>query len=361
MKSYWPGLAIGLGLLIAPTAFATPYDTLQSIAGTYNMFLLGNLGSAVSPYNADMQGAVAVGGNAYLSNVGVDTTGASPGLVVGGNLSQTGGTDYGNVFVGGNANLAGGATIPGSISMTGANATLTANGGSSPAAIYVTASASVNDPAYWAKPTVGTPTSPLDFFGSSTDIKNASTSLAGAGTSTVTSSGGAITITLTKSGLNVINLSIPSGTTISGITIVNANGVVPTGLVINVSGDNIAFNGGSFNLGSLSTSQVLFNFPTATAISLNSVGFQGDILAPLAQVSFNNGQIQGDLIAGSFMGSGQINLGSGPALLLPTYTTGGSGGTTPTVPEPGSLVLVGTGLLAIAFYRRRASRLAMRS
>jgi len=27
--------------LLAPSAFATPYDTLQSIAGTYNMFLLG--------------------------------------------------------------------------------------------------------------------------------------------------------------------------------------------------------------------------------------------------------------------------------------------------------------------------------
>jgi len=318
------------------------------------MFLLGDLGTPSSPYGADMQGAVAVGGNAYLSSVGVDTTGGGPAaLVVGGNLNQTGGTDSGNVFVGGSATLSGGATISGSLSMTGANGSLTSNGASSPSAIYVTSSTQVNDPAYWATPsTSGGPAAPVDSYGTATDLLNASTSLANAGTTTVTSSGGNITITLTQSGLNVVNLNLPAGATINGINIVNAAGVVPTGLVINVNGNNLNFNGWTYNLGSLSQNQVLFNFPTATAVTLSNLAFEGDILAPLAQVDFISGQIQGNLIAGSYIGGGQINLGSGPEFTLPAYTAGSGSGTAP-IPEPGSLVLIGTGLLAIATLRRR--------
>ena len=60
-------------LLATPTAFATPYDTLQSIAGTYNMFLLGNLGTAAAPFqSSDTQGRVAVAGNAYVNGSAIN-------------------------------------------------------------------------------------------------------------------------------------------------------------------------------------------------------------------------------------------------------------------------------------------------
>ena len=172
-------LALLAVLFAAGAASATPFDTLQSIAGGYNVFLSGNLGTSASPYAADMQGAVAVGGSAYLNNVGVDTNGGgSAALIVGGTLSQTGGSDNGNVFVGGAAaNLSGGVTINGSLSLTGANSSLNAasNGGSSPGHVYVTASTQVHDPSYWNSPQVGGgPAAPLDLFGSETDLVNAS-------------------------------------------------------------------------------------------------------------------------------------------------------------------------------------------
>jgi choice-of-anchor A domain-containing protein len=397
---YLSKFAVLAGLASAPAAMATPYDTLQSIAGTYNVFLLGNLGTANAPFqNTDSQGNVAVAGNAYINGSAVNgnNSSGSAALVVGGNLTQLNGSISGNAFVGGNANLqsvggiqnlvvggsltdqsgtisgnvfvggaqtnlSSGVTIQGSLTLSGANSSLNAgsNGGSSPSAVYVTSSTSVNDPSYWtAARTSGapaTPATPLDVFGSSTDIVNASTSLTAlSGATTVSSTGGTINITLSKNGLNVIDLNIANGATITGINITNANGVTPTGLVINVNGDSLNFNGGSFNLGSLANNQVLFNFGNATTLSLQNLAFEGALLAPLATVNFSSGHIDGALIANNYNGPGQINY-VGFNDPLPTYqiSGSGSGGTVVATPEPGTIALFATGALMIGlFFRRR--------
>jgi choice-of-anchor A domain-containing protein len=380
-------------LLAGRPASATPYDTLQSIAGTYNVFLLGNLGTASAPYTADSQGPVAVAGNAYFNNVGVDTNSAgSAALIVGGNLSQTGGADGGNVFVGGNAsisgggginnltvggsltqsggnlsgnvfvggaaaNLSGGVTISGSLSVTGANSSLNAssNGGSSPSNIYVTASTQVNDPSYWTTPKTSggptTPTAPLDVFGSATDIQNASTALAAAAaTQTVNFSGGTLNITLTGNGSNIIDLNVPNGTNITGINITNAAGVTPTGVIINVNGNNLSFSGGFSS--SLGASQVLFNFSNATTVALSGIGFNASLLAPLATVNFSSGDIDGALIANNFTGTAQFNSDGGFNDPLPTYAAPG-GSQLATTPEPASLAIFGVGLIGLALIARR--------
>lgn len=395
---YLSKIALAVGLMAAPAALATPYDTLQSIAGTYNIFLLGNLGTASAPFqNTDSQGNVAVAGNAYVNGSAINgnNTGGSAALVVGGNLTQVNGSIQGNAFVGGNANLqsvgsvqnlvvggsltdqsgtisgnvfvggaqtnlSSGVTIQGSLSLTGANSSLNAssNGGSSPSAVYVTSSTSVNDPSYWtAAKTSGAPTTPatpLDVFGSSTDITNASTSLSAlSGATNVSSTGGTINITLSKNGLNVIDLNIANGATITGINITNANGVTPTGLIINVNGNNLNFNGGSFNLGSLANNQVLFNFGNATTLSLQNLAFEGALLAPLATVNFSSGHIDGTLIANTYLGPGQVN-SVGFNDPLPAYVASGSSGTVVATPEPGSIALFGTGVVVIGlFFRRR--------
>lgn len=390
--------AVAIGLLIAPSALATPYDTLQSIAGTYNVFLLGNLGSASAPFaNSDAEGKVAVAGNAYISGSAINMNNVSGGaaLVVGGNLTQTYGSISGNTFVGGNAtlngvgsiqnlvvggnltdtsgtiagnvfvggaqtNLSGGVTINGSLTLSGANSSLNAagNGGSSPSAIYVTSSTTVNDPSYWTTARTSgapaTPTAPIDVFGSSTDIINASNSLTAlTGGTSVAASGGTINLTLTSNGLNVINLTVPDGATITGINITNANGVTPTGLIINVNGNNLNFNGGTFNLGSLAANQVLFNFGNATAISMQNLAFEGALLAPLATVTFNSGHIDGALIANTYLGNGQLNY-VGFNDPLPAYqAAGGTGGSGVPTPEPASIILFGTGILVVGLFRRR--------
>jgi choice-of-anchor A domain-containing protein len=384
-------VAVFLGVVTAPAAFATPYDTLTSISGTYNMFLLGNLGTAGSPFGSDAVGSVAVAGNAYLNAASVGSSNSNASLIVGGNLVQNGGSTAGNVFVGGNAtmtstgvspnlvvggsltmsggnsgnvfvggastNLSGGVTINGNLTLSGANSTLNAssNGGSSPQNVYVTSTTHVNDPSYWntAKTTgaPSTPATPLDVYGSSTDIVNASKSLSAlTGATNISSNGGTITITLTSNGMNVIDLSVLNGATITGINIVNAAGVTPTGLIINVAGDNLNFNGGSYNLGSLNDGQVLFNFGNATNLSLTSLGFNGTLLAPLATVNFASGNLNGALIANNYYGNGELH--SDPFTdTLPTYVA--TGGTTVASPEPGSVAVFGTGLVVLAMVMRR--------
>jgi choice-of-anchor A domain-containing protein len=397
---YLPKLALALGLIAAPTAMATPYDTLQSIAGTYNVFLLGNLGTASAPFqSSDTQGKVAVAGNAYINGSAVNgnNTSGPAALIVGGNLSQTNGSISGNAFVGGNAtlngvgsiqnlvvggslndtsgtisgnvfvggaqtNLSSGVTIQGSLTLMGANSQLNAgsNGGSSPSAIYVTSSTTVNDPSYWTavqrSGAPATPATPLDVFGSSTDVTNASTSMTAlSGATNVSSSGGTINITLSSNGLNVIDLNVANSATVTGINISNANGVTPTGLIINVNGNNLNFNGGSINLGSLANNQVLFNFGNATTLSLSSLAFEGALLAPLATVNFSSGHIDGALIINTYTGSAQVNY-VGFNDPLPTYQTSGSGsgsGTQVATPEPGTIALFGTGLMVLGLIFRR--------
>lgn len=398
LMKYLPKFAVIASLLIGPSAFATPYDTLQSIAGTYNMFLLGNLGTAAAPFQStDSQGKVAVAGNAYINgsainqnnisgaaalivggnltqtngsisgsafvggNTNLNSVGSIQNLVVGGSLTDNAGTISGNVFVGGAAtNLSGGVTIQGSLNLTGANSSLNAssNGDSSPSAVYIAASTQVHDPSYWANPQTSggpaTPTAPLDVFGNSTDIINASNSLTAlSGATNVSSTGGIVNITLIGNGLNVIDLSVVNGATVTGINITNANGITPTGLIINVAGDNLNFNGGTFNLGSLANSSVLFNFGNATAISLQNLAFEGALLAPLATVTFSSGHIDGALIANNYTGPGQVNY-VGFNDPLPAYVaTGGSGGGNVATPEPGTIAVFGTGLTVVALYCRR--------
>lgn len=341
LRSGLIGAALVASLSIdAQTAGATPYDTLQSIAGAYNVFLLGNIGDAAAPFQySDTQGKVAVAGNATLNGgVGIQN------LAVRGSLTDQNGAIGGNVFVGGvSANLTGGVTINGSSSLTVGN---------SPTGVYITASTQVHDPGYWAAPATGggpaTQTTPIDLFGSSTDIVNASNSLTGlTGAADIRSSGGVVNITLNNNGLNVIDLSGLNGATITGINITNATGVTPTGLVIHVAGDNLDFNGDSFSLGSLGTNQVLFNFGNATSLTMANLAFEGALLAQLATVNFTAGHVDSALTANNYIVSAQISYtGFNNPFLI--YTAGGSG-----VPEPASVVIFVTGLLALILMRRR--------
>lgn len=88
------------------------------------------------------------------------------------------------------------------------------------------------------------------------------------------------------------------------------------------------------------TNNVLFNFVDATNLSLSGIGFKGSILAPLADVSFYDGHIDGNFIAKSL--SSPINTFTGQ---INDYRFGDID-----VPAPGSLVLL---IIAGAIMLRR--------
>jgi uncharacterized repeat protein (TIGR01451 family) len=62
---------------------------------------------------------------------------------------------------------------------------------------------------------------------------------------------------------------------------------------------------------------MLWNFADATSIQIANFAWHGSILAPIAAVTFDNGQLNGTLIAGSLFGTGETHLHPPDQICLP--------------------------------------------
>ena len=126
-----------------------------------------------------------------------------------------------------------------------------------------------------------------------------------AATGSVSNKWGIVTLTGTKAGLNVFKLKASD--------LWNANTVyikAPAGstVLVNVSGAEARMQYLGMSLsGGVKPENVVFNFADATKVTLQGIGFQGSVMAPKATVQFDNGNLEGTLIACAWNGYGEIH------------------------------------------------------
>ena len=306
-------LVFAIVMATGGNAFAATIDLMT--AGKYNTFIFNNFSGS-----SDTQGSLAVGGNAKLDHYSVgdqlNPTYSGDSLVVGGNLNYSGGrVYYGDISVGGKANVDSSVT----------------NGLSS--------SQSFNQ---------GVNNLSVDFAAEEKYLQNLSQNLSGM---TATGSSGILWNGMQVKGdgasdLQVFNLD---GNDLSKSTWWHALSGIPDDatIVLNISGKNAKLSGGQQVLAGFSN-RVLFNFYEALNLEISGIRVEGSILAPYATINNAQGVIQGNVIAKNLSGSIQQNLNPFQ----------GYGGDTPggETPEPGTLLLLGSGLgvfLAGRRFRRK--------
>ncbi len=318
-------------------------------ASGFNVFVLSNFSGS----GTDSQGRMAVGGNfapAYgggftIASALHDSAGTYD-LVVGGNFTNSNySMNSGSAYVAGNMTwtnptIANNAWVGGNFKDGG--------GGSAGSISYV---GDYSGPGYLnhAQAEAGSAPPPIDFVSARTSLTALSAALAGdTANGTVNRSYSTYTLTGTDSNLNVFDMTASS---YSGATIdVDA----PSGstVVINVPGSSVSFKYGSINFTGVSASNVIFNFDSATSLTLNGIGFNGSILAPAANFSGVYGNLNGQLITYTAKGTMEFHNVLFTGNLGTAGSSGGSSLPAPT-PEPGTWISLAAGCLLLAALLRR--------
>jgi choice-of-anchor A domain-containing protein len=293
-------------------ALAAGSAQAQTSAKDYNVFTFGSFTASGS----DIQGGLAAGGNITISGYGVATgLNASANslntLVAGGTLTMDNGQLHHGNAVAGTLNLTGSATI--------------ANGTASVGSV-------------------------LDFAAEQTRLLGISSSLAGqaSNSSSVFQYGGYTLTGSQATGLNVFNVS---GANLASTNNFVINAAANSFVLVNVDGSAASFQNAGFSLsGGITAEHILLNFSQASALTFGGIGLSGTILAPKANVIFNNGHLDGTLIALSAMGGGEYHYRPYGGSLLD------GGGRA--VPEPAAwaMLIGGFGMAGAAIRRKRRAR-----
>jgi choice-of-anchor A domain-containing protein len=145
----------------------------------------------------------------------------------------------------------------------------------------------------------------LDFDAVSVRLRDTSTAYARlVANGTVRAEYGRVSLSGTDPLLNVFDVS---DSLLTGTTSVTMNVSSGSTVLVNVGGENPELHNMGFALAGVDPSRVLYNFPDATALTIEGIGVEGSVLAPNADVSFNNAIITGTLVGASLSGSGQAN------------------------------------------------------
>lgn len=104
---------------------------------------------------------------------------------------------------------------------------------------------------------------------------------------------------------SAVNVFFIEGTDFVAATFLQID--VPSGstVLINVDGTILNTSNFYFDLQGAGETEVLWNFPEATWLGLQSIGVRGSVLAPYATVDFDNGSFDGTFVALTFLGNAE--------------------------------------------------------
>ncbi len=281
------------------------------VASDYNVFTTGNINQQYT----DIEGKLAAGGDVnFVGSIGNQLATSSGNVVVAGN----------------NLTLSNGQVFNGD-AVYGSSANVASNEGFSN-----------------GKLSKG---NPIDFNATGDELRSLSKNLASLtpnGKTTVQSWGG-IDLTGSDSQFNVFNLDGSAVSKANNFAITSNSGST---VVVNVSGTSVSLQNFGFNISGTNRQNVLYNFYEATNLTASGIGIEGSILAPLANFTFNNAQVNGNVVVASLTGNGESHNYLFQGHLPTTQNTDQH----ELVPEPANLV--GLGLIAaiLGLFRRKSNK-----
>ncbi|MDP6600927.1 MAG: choice-of-anchor A family protein [Phycisphaerales bacterium] len=250
---------------IATSLLALPAAGDLGPAEGFTIFVTGNH----QANNTDCTGRVAVGGPATYNNMGIgsglsNSNGDRDDLIVAGTLQWNNGQNFnGNTQCSGSVNMNGVGTPNGDVSDVVA----------------------------------------INFEAADQELRALSDALADVSPNgNVTNQNGILNMTGSDPDLNVFKVRRSQLHPLWGMTI-----TVPEGssVLVNVRGQSMQLNNFQPTLQGCTPDKVLFNLSRCNSLQMNSIGWKGTVLAPKANIQFNNGQIDGSLIASTVQGNGE--------------------------------------------------------
>jgi hypothetical protein len=172
----------------------------------------------------------------------------------------------------------------------------------------LTLSVQSQDYAYWSAPGVSDRPAPsaarLDQFGGNADRVNAANSTIAPAAVAISASAGKIAITLANPGINRVDLAVPNDARVYRVTLTNAGALVPTALIINVTGDPATVSSWDYDLRPLGPGAILFDFPASATASLETLIPDSRSLAPLATIDMSGAEVDRAPLAYDAIGHG---------------------------------------------------------
>ena len=332
--------ALVLLALFSPAAMAYDPSNPLGLSAGLNLLAFDNF----SVPSSDVEGRVAIGGDANISGYSINTKNgkdalySGTGLTVGGNLNFISGNILGNTIVGGNLLSSSAGSFGGNLKVMGnlnagnqwlSASSITYGGKATGLSTFQESTA--------LKAAPGSMVLGMNFAAErarTTDLSQTFDELATTGS--VLNSWGTLSLNANGASLAVFDLSsadLAGNLNLEGLT-------VNTTVVINVHGQSVDF--GAHSYGNFASGRVLFNLPEAKQITFGAY-LNASFLAPLASFSTSGGTINGQVIVANWSGAAQIN----DVAFRGNITA---------VPEPETYALILAGLVAVFFAAKRQSK-----